>query len=626
MKKLITLFVVMSVRMFSQNYGITNIPAELLKNADVVYRNYEQKSVVNSVSQVDTHFTKVVTIMNKAGDDYAALKIPYDKTNKVSDIKVRTFDALGRLSKTYSKKDFSDYSATEGFELYTEARILYLKIISTTYPYTIELNYDEESSDTAFLNPFFTFYGYNVAIENSSYSFENKSGIKLRSNIKNTDYGKITLQGDDNNFSLSYNKIPAIVEEKYAPNPITLMPRAEFALDNFTLKGKRGDMSNWQNFGKWYNELLEPASKITPEIQQEVNSLNLKGTTEEKIKTIYQYMQNKTRYVFVALGIGGWQPMLAEDVRKKSYGDCKALTNYMRVLLKAAGIPSYYSVIYMDETPKLFDKDFPRMDGNHVILCVPTENGNIWLENTSQRIAYNHLSYRTTDRNVVMVKENTAEIVDTPKSITENNKEVLRIKANISADNNLDVTSRFSYSGGLYDMSMPILSLTPIEQKDALKHRYDNLQFSNIDIQNLVNDRDKAIINFDFNFKAANYSKSLGSDIYFRAIPFIDSDFYLEDSERKLPIEIPFGFTDDYEIEYTIPDNYKFAENPTPAKIDSEFGSFSMEFINQDKKLLVKRKFMLKKGVFPADKISDYIKFRKQANKIDHTKILITKI
>ncbi|SDE98643.1 Transglutaminase-like superfamily protein [Epilithonimonas hungarica] len=612
--------------MFSQNYGITNIPAELLKNADVVYRNYEQKSVVNSVSQVDTHFTKVVTIMNKAGDDYAALKIPYDKTNKVSDIKVRTFDALGRLSKTYSKKDFSDYSATEGFELYTEARILYLKIISTTYPYTIELNYDEESSDTAFLNPFFTFYGYNVAIENSSYSFENKSGIKLRSNIKNTDYGKITLQGDDNNFSLSYNKIPAIVEEKYAPNPITLMPRAEFALDNFTLKGKRGDMSNWQNFGKWYNELLEPASKITPEIQQEVNSLNLKGTTEEKIKTIYQYMQNKTRYVFVALGIGGWQPMLAEDVRKKSYGDCKALTNYMRVLLKAAGIPSYYSVIYMDETPKLFDKDFPRMDGNHVILCVPTENGNIWLENTSQRIAYNHLSYRTTDRNVVMVKENTAEIVDTPKSITENNKEVLRIKANISADNNLDVTSRFSYSGGLYDMSMPILSLTPIEQKDALKHRYDNLQFSNIDIQNLVNDRDKAIINFDFNFKAANYSKSLGSDIYFRAIPFIDSDFYLEDSERKLPIEIPFGFTDDYEIEYTIPDNYKFAENPTPAKIDSEFGSFSMEFINQDKKLLVKRKFMLKKGVFPADKISDYIKFRKQANKIDHTKILITKI
>lgn len=615
-----------SVKMFSQNYGIVNIPQELLKNADVVIRNYDQKTVVNSVSQVDTHYTQVMTIMSKAGDGYGILKIPYDKTNRVSDVKVRIFDALGRLSKTYSKKDFSDFSASEGFELYTESRMLYLKIVSASYPYTIELSYDEDSADTVFLNPFFTFYGYNAAIENSSYSFVNKSGIKLRRNIKNTDYGKIKLEGDDNNFSLTYNNVPAILEEKYAPNPTTLMPRAEFALDNFTLKGKRGDMSNWQNFGKWYNEILEPVSLITPELQAEVNALDLKGTTEEKVKTIYQYMQNKTRYVFVALGIGGWQPMLAEDVRKKSYGDCKALTNYMRVLLKAAGIPSYYSVIYMDETPKLFDKDFPRMDGNHVILCVPTEKGNIWLENTSQRIAYNHLSYRTTDRNVLMIKDGTAEIVDTPKSLTENNKEILRVKANISADNNLDVTSKFSYSGGLYDMSMALLSLTPVEQRDLLKHRYDNLQFSSIDIQNLINDRNDANINFDLNFKASNYSKSLGTDIYFRAIPFIDSDFYLEDSERKMPIEIPFGFTDDYEIEYTIPDTHKFSETIAPVKIDSEFGSFSMEFIPQDKKLLVRRKFMLKKGIFSAEKISDYINFRKKTSKMDHTKILITKI
>lgn len=616
----------MSVTMLAQDYGITSIPPQLLKNANAVIRNSEQKSVINSVSQVDSYFTRAVTIMNKAGDDYAALKIPYDKTNRVSDIKVRTFDAFGKLSKTYSKKDFSDFSASEGFELYTESRMLFLKIISTNYPFTVELSYKEDSSDTAFLNPFSTFYGYNASIENSSYSFVNKSGSRLRKRIKNTDYGTIALEGDDNNFSVSYKNVPAVLEEKYAPNPVVLMPRAEFALDTFTLKGKQGNMSNWQNFGKWYNELLEPVSKITPEIQQEVNSLNLQGTTEEKVKTIYQYMQNKTRYVFVALGIGGWQPMIAEDVRKKSYGDCKALTNYMRVLLKAAGIPSYYSVIYMDETPKFFDKDFPRMDGNHVILCVPTEKGNIWLENTSQRIAYNHLSYRTMDRNVIMIKDNSAEIVDTPKSLTENNKEILRIKAKISENNVLEVSSHFSYSGGLYDMWMPLLSLTPVEQKDAIKHRYDNLQFSSIDLRDVTNDRDNALIKFDLNFKADNYSKSLGSDIYFRAIPFLDSDFYLDSSERKLPIEIPFGFTDDYEIEYTIPDNYRFAENPLPVTIDSEFGNFSMEFITQDKKLLIKRKFMLKKGVFPPDKISNYINFRKQANKIDNSKILITKI
>jgi hypothetical protein len=63
-------------------------------------------------------------------------------------------------------------------------------------------------------------------------------------------------------------------------------------------------------------------------------------------------MQNKTRYVNVSIGIGGWQPMIPEDVRRKGYGDCKGLTNYMKTLLDAAGIKSYYSVITSDETPQ----------------------------------------------------------------------------------------------------------------------------------------------------------------------------------------------------------------------------------------------------------------------------------
>ncbi len=52
----------------------------------------------------------------------------------------------------------------------------------------------------------------------------------------------------------------------------------------------------------------------------------------------------------VVEGIGGWKPMLVEDVRKKGYGDCKALTNYMRTLLQAAGIKSYYCIITDDRS------------------------------------------------------------------------------------------------------------------------------------------------------------------------------------------------------------------------------------------------------------------------------------
>lgn len=73
-------------------------------------------------------------------------------------------------------------------------------------------------------------------------------------------------------------------------------------------------------------------------------------------------MQNKTRYVLISMGIGGWKPMPASEVSKKGYGDCKALTNYMRTLLTAKeGIPSYYAIIYNDDSVINFDKDFPKL-------------------------------------------------------------------------------------------------------------------------------------------------------------------------------------------------------------------------------------------------------------------------
>lgn len=616
----------MSVKMFSQNYAISEIPEELKKDANAVIRTISSQYIINSQNDMEINEKKVISILNSPGEKYSYVYIPYDKSRKVSDIKIKVYNEFGRQIKTFSKSDLSDISQSDDSSLYTDDRALFLKISNTLYPYTLDMQFTTNTSNTIFLPTLTPFYDYNVSIENRGIEILNKSGIKLRKKTIENSFARADVSGDENNLKVSYNNVPAVKEEKYAPSMAVVMPRYEFALDQFNLEGKKGNFTSWAEFGKWYNTILEPVSQITPEIQQEVNALDLQGTIEDKVKKIYQYMQGKTRYVNVAIGIGGWQPMSADNVRKKGYGDCKALTNYMRVLLKAAGIPSYYSIIYMDETSKFFDKDFPKMDGNHVVLCVPTEKGNIWLENTSQKIAFDHLGYRTLDRNVMMVKDNTVEIVETPKTASEKSKEIIRVKASLSDNNTLDVLSKFSYQGNAYDVMMPLLYMTPVEANDAMKHRYDNLQFKAIHLENLINDKDKANIDFDFNFQAENYSKSLGSDMYFRAIPFLESDFYLESSERKFPVEIPFGFTDDYEIEYTIPQNYQFSELAAPVRIDSEFGNYSLEFSIQDKKLLVKRKFMLKKGIFSSDKISEYIQFRKQTNKIDNTKILITKL
>ena len=81
-------------------------------------------------------------------------------------------------------------------------------------------------------------------------------------------------------------------------------------------------------------------------------------------------MQKSTRYVNVSLGVGGWQPIAAKDVYKHGYGDCKALSNYMKALLKEAGITAHYTLVNAGARARRLLADLPGSSFNHAILCV----------------------------------------------------------------------------------------------------------------------------------------------------------------------------------------------------------------------------------------------------------------
>lgn len=611
---------------FSQNYAVSSIPEELKSKANIVIRNDASTYVINSIDDMEINHQNVFTVLNKAGDEDATVVIHYNKSTRVSDIKVQILDANGKVINKYSKSDFTDVSSVSAGSLYQDDRVLFLNYIPVSYPYTISYSYNVKTPNTIFLPDFYPLLDYNTSLENTKITIVNKSGIKLRTKIVESSFAKVTSSGDANNMTYSYQNFPAIEKETYSPSLKTILPKVQFSLEKFTLEGKQGDMTNWTTFGNWmYKDLLTPVSVVTPEIKAEVAALNLTGTTSEKVKKIYQYMQNKTRYVNVSIGIGGWQPIIPDEVRKKGYGDCKALTNYMKTLLDAAGIKSYYSVITSDETPQSFDPDFPKMGGNHVILMIPTEKEPIWLENTSQLMAFNHLSYNTTDRNVLAVKENGIEIIDTPVYQPEENQEIIKTKVVLNEDNSINLNSDFYYSKAQYDFNMFMLGLSKEDVKDAVKGRYDHIKIENLEVNNVNNDKEKAEITYQAKFKVNDYSKKLGNDIFFRVLPLLETSNISAVEERKLPLSLPFSYQDIYETEFTIPAGYKLAEKPLPITLNSEFGSYNLDFKLDGNKLLVNRKITISKGNYPKEKFKAYADFRKKTTSLDHTKILISK-
>lgn len=614
---------------FSQTFPVSAIPENLKKNANIVVRKDMTVVQINKVDDIKYQYNTVTTVLNKDGNEKAVAYIPYDKGNSISNVKVTIYDEAGRKIKSFSKSDFGDFANNPQGIFYSDNRILVFNYTPVQYPYTIDFSYQISDRNTLFIPDFVPFSSTNTSLEESEFKIINSSGIELRTKIypSKYNYGSVIESGNGNEKTYSYKNIPAIDDALLIPQPVKILPKVSFSLTKFNLAGKQGTLNNWTDFGTWYyNNLVEPVAISTPAIKAEVASLNLQGSVEDKVKKIYQYMQTKTRYIYVGLGIGGWLPMLPDEVHKKGYGDCKGLTNYMKALLNEAGIPSYYCVINSGASQVSFDPDFPRMGGNHAILMVPTEKGNIWLENTSQQMAFNHLGYSTTDRNVLSVKKNGIELINTPAYPAEQNKEKQILKIRVGEDNSILGEGNFCYTGNQYDYNLVFTGLNPKERNDAVKRSLDILNFEKVEMKNFINDKDKALITYDIDFKANNYSKKAGNSLMFRAVPIYNNTIYKTDESRELPFEIRQSFEDEYEINFTLPKGYKIDELPEDSNLQSEFGYYTLKFAKNGDEINVKRKIQVNKGAYPKEKYNEYVGFRKKIINIDNSKILITKI
>jgi hypothetical protein len=168
--------------------------------------------------------------------------------------------------------------------------------------------------------------------------------------------------------------------------------------------------------------------------------------------------------------------------------------------------------------------------------------------------------------------------------------------------------------------------MSPKERTEAVKNMFDILHFEKIEMKNFLNDKDNAVARYDLDFKANNYSKNAGSSIIFRAVPIYSNNIYKNEENRELPFELRQSYEDDYEVSFTIPQQYKIEELPENVVLNSEFGTYKLSFVKNGESLKVNRTIRINKGIYPKEKYNDYVNFRKKTINIDNSKILISKI
>ncbi|WP_396158503.1 DUF3857 domain-containing protein [Flavobacterium sp.] len=626
-------FLIFSLSSFGQKseYSTLNIPDSLKQNANAVIRLSQINVDITSQKSMSIKSVQVTTVLNELGLRNLDLYESFNKNRRVIKIQSTAYDALGKELKSYKRKDFRDISVADGFSVFSDNRALYLDYTPITYPFTMVFEVEIETSNTAFIAPWSPMDGYLVSTQSTSLTINYKTELILKKKEINFQ-SKYPIDKIETASSISYSakNLVAKKREELSPSFVDIFPIVYFALERFELENVEGMASNWAEFGKWYyNSLLADTEEIPADTQVKIKQLI--GTEKDPVeiaKIVYKYVQEKTRYVSIQVGIGGWKPMLAKDVDKLGYGDCKALTNYTRCLLKTVGVSSYYTVVYADhDETKDLQNDFASVQGNHVILTLPVNKNLIWLECTSQIQPFGFQGNFTDDRNVLLVKPEGGEIVKT-KVFTENdNIQITTGNYNITENGDLKGKIQIISKALRYNNEFGKERMSREDQIKNYKEEYSNI--NNLTIKKINFNNNPKTIEFteDLELEAQGYAQNSGGKLLFALNAFDQSSYVPKKYRtREFPFEIDRGYTSEENIEIGIPDGFIVEAKPNGLELDTEFGYYKIEFITLNpNKIQCKRKLIIKKGFYDKSKYESYRKFKETIAKTDNSKIVITK-
>lgn len=448
-------------------YSLANV-ADALKNKAAVITHLENITVeAENSERITVNVHKIFTVVNEDGKDALLFNEYTSKYVSLEDAEIKVYDAMGKQTGKYKQKEMSTVAIGEG--LIEDGYVTYARISTAAYPITVEVKYQQKIKSTLSF-PDFRFIKPKEGIVESNYTIKAPVELGIRYKAKNTSIQPvITEDGKYKIYKWSVKNLSPIEYEEGAVSSRDRYPHVMIVSDKFSHYGFEGNLSSWKSFGGWIKNLYEGLDVLPAERQQFFTALTKDAPNDkEKIKRIYNYMQQNFRYVSIQLGIGGLRPFSADFTDKKKYGDCKALSNYMKAALKTIGINSHVAIINAAYNEEPVDADFPANNFNHVILCVPAPKDSIWLECTSSTAGFNELGTFTENRNALLITDEGGVLVATPKSNSFAN--TLSSHTMVTMDNDLSGLTEtvFSAKGSFKDLMNDILKDTKDNQKQAL--------------------------------------------------------------------------------------------------------------------------------------------------------------
>jgi len=579
---------------FSQQYD-----AELI--------NQQTTIDVSDGKVTQTHYFEI-RINNRKGDKYAEISIPFNKMNKVSNIEASIADRTGKEIKKLKKSNIIEKSESSAISFYEDNYVKEFALRSNIYPYTLKYSYRMQTNEFIFVVHWLPLIDNEIPTLQAILKVTTPAGylINYKSNL--AEKPKVDSIAGKIYYSWQTSFPKPVLAETWSPPLLQFIPYVEIVPDEFyyVLKGSH---KSWESYGNWNLGLLNGLDDLPLMEKYKIQAItNNIRDEKEKIRVLFHYLQDATRYINISIKTGGLKPYPASYVAKNKYGDCKALSNYFRSCLSVIDVKAYYTTINAGDVIEAIDPCFPSQQFNHVILFIPLKQDTIWVDCTSD-LAFGYLGTFTQNRPAFVLNDNASKLIMTPPLTFSDVLESRKINARINPDKTMKADFTTILRGDKYELLSYIMTaLSESERFQYLGRRIVETGFQMDNYSLTVPDRDTPEICLKYTASSDKMMKAYGNESLVKIIPLY-FPFMEEPKKRELPVQIDYPVYNVDSIEYAIPETYTVTDIPKNITITSDYGEYKADFLLSGHSLLAIKQLKLNVGTYPLDEYQKFYNF-----------------
>ena len=576
-------------------------------------QNDYRSEIVRTVSYIELKGDKLIQtdsttiqINERMGDHDAKVARVYSKGDKVSYGDAWIEDMNGKIVRKLKGSEITDQSYIRDISHYEDQFIKWFELKHNTYPYRIV--YTCKTTTSRYLSA--TSFDYTRVKQPVRYGkivIEAPIDQPIKYKQRSIASPRIDTLAKTVNYAWEFEYTP-LKNEKYSSDNTSQAPALTVLPARFKY-GEQGDWDSWQSFGNWVSRLNKKKDDLPDTEKEKINNL-LAGVADhrEKAKILYHYLQDNQRYINVSVKTGGMESYPVSYVCANRYGDCKALSTYMKSALNYAGIKSYYTLVDHDDRITDIDPEFPSQMFNHVIVTVPFPNDTVYLECTSKSLPFGYVHSSIQGRPALMIDESNSHFTLIPAMKPEDVLCEREFQVSITSGGYADVQLKTKQQGEHYEESNFLAS--GINKNTADKYIRNTIlsgTYNLLDYKFEDKDRDDKAIVLSANLQMNNVAKKYGNNLLISSFP-IDITLFEKPEQRKQDVQIdyPEFYKDTFVYSFT---DMQISKIPENISIDSPFGRYVLDFKLADNKLTVSKTILINSGRYTLEQYGDFYKF-----------------